>query len=314
MKIRSDFVTNSSSSSFVAITVEGSNDLYLHCLLDEYEVHNQPDLLETKTAQQIGQALCEALNGGIEEENMPEELEEMIQQLEELPSLDEVETITVENTDINRGEFVEVYLDDFDAIEDPDDVDYLEITSGYETNRKLHFSRSWRNINVNLTDEAQEQFDSEDEEALYVSWKNSPKEITVSAEVQSLKYRDFYECNELEKIVFAGEVEQIAADAFDDLPNLTTIVAPQMLLDKFPDKSKLAAVLGFAQQAVQGEKGEPYRYRADYLEYIKNRQGELMSVILEHLALLQVMLGENIISAKKLPDWLNLGGKAGKAK
>jgi len=109
-------------------------------------------------------------------------------------------------------------------------------------------------------------------------------------------------------------VEQIAADAFDDLPNLTTIVAPQMLLDKFPDKSKLAAVLGFAQQAVQGEKGEPYRYRADYLEYIKNHQGELMPVILEHLALLQVMLGENIISAKKLPDWLNLGGKAGKAK
>ena len=39
-----------------------------------------------------------------------------------------------------------------------------------------------------------------------------------------------------------------------------------------------------------------------------------MPVILEHLALLQVMLGENIISAKKLPDWLNLGGKAGKAK
>ncbi len=67
MKIRSDFVTNSSSSSFVLITVRGLDDLYLECSLDEYEVHNQPDLLETKTARQIGQALCEALNGGIEE-------------------------------------------------------------------------------------------------------------------------------------------------------------------------------------------------------------------------------------------------------
>ena len=128
MKIRSDFVTNSSSSSYVAVTIQGTGDLYLHCFLDEYEAIEEPDLLKAKTARQIGEALCDAC--GIEEEDMPEELEELIAQLEELSSLEEVSSITVETTDINRGEFIEAYLDDFDNVDDPDDVDYVEITSG----------------------------------------------------------------------------------------------------------------------------------------------------------------------------------------
>lgn len=306
MKIRADFVTNSSSSSYVAVTIQGAGDLHLHCFLDEYEVRGDPNLLKAKTARQIGEALCGVLDGGIEEEDMPEELEELIAQLEELPSLEEVSSITVETTDINRGEFIEAHLDDFDNVHDLNDMDYVEITSRYETKRKLRAAWFQQTKEIILTDEAQEKFDLKNEEGLYVSSNDSPREITVPAEARFLGQEDFDGCDNLETVIFEGEAEQIAANTFEYLPNLSTIIAPKMPLDKFQNEGKLAAVLGFAQQAVQGEKAEPYRYREEYLAYIETHRDMLMPAILRQLALLQTMLTERVISTQELPDWLNL--------
>lgn len=299
MKIRADFVTNSSSSSYVLITVTGLDDLYLECELEEYEVHDQPNLLEAKTARQIGQALCDEINGGINEEDMPEELEELIAQLEQLPSLDEVTAITVENTDFNWGEFVEAHLDDFECIEDPNDVDYLEITAGYETNRKLQCAWSWYTTEVNLTDEAEERLDL-DWDQLYYSQNYSPREITVPAQVQSLEQEDLQGCDNLEKLIFAGDVETISEKVFGNLPKLAAIIAPKMPPSKFQKKGKLLAVLGFAQQ-----NGQDYEYRVEYLRYIKSQRKRLMPVALEHMELLRLMLAEKLIPAKELPDWLD---------
>lgn len=291
MKIRTGFVTNSSSSSFVAVTITGKNGLRLQCNLDEYCASMQENAFyAAKTTPELIQALCSSLwMDSLEDQ--PNEFINFADKLQGTP-LEEIDAVEFERVVDDFGEFV------CSHVEDETFTDYQETEDGGEIEVEVELDPDdVKSVHTRYVDVVHRKFkivmhsmekDIELYEGNLYSDEYSTRSIAISEDITVLEPDAFSfsgECIYLKKVIFLGRLETIEHGALDVFAHHSAlIIAPKTPLAKFCGKIKENAILGFAScwNKKPSLRDDVYEYepdiQSDYLQYIQSHREELAAL------------------------------------
>lgn len=287
MKIRTGFVTNSSSSSFVAVTIRGKNNLNLKWDTETEEnvefIANVDELLRVKTMEE----LCAGLHLK-EQVWQGEKLEELIQELS-THSLDEIDEIEIEDTYYRRGEFAGAYVEGevFQVYEENEDGDEIEVeieVDPYDVDGVYDIDTKAISQKLKICLRHQETEVETTNSSLFLN-DHCTTDVTVPEGVTVLEPNAFgfsTLSRHLETITFLGPLESIGKDAFAQCGKLRMIVAPKTPFARFRGKIKEKALLGFASRWKNGDCEYNPEVQAGYLKYIKSHREKLAALAEEN--------------------------------